>query len=410
MLMIAVTVFLGFQLFCVPRSNPLSTEQLREQYVKAIESNDHNAVVAAGNEYLSRLRDSLEALDQEQRKTAEQEALQVEFSIAEAKFKSAEKSRDYNAAVLAYQAFDLIAKQHPETEVGKNALARKEDSRKLAVALPKSPIIQFGYNVIDFLVRITGSVAGFSYWFAALVLAIIVRVLVWPLATKQIMGFKRMALLQPMIKELQEKYQGPELQTRTMKLYQKYGINPLAGCWPMLIQLPFFIWVFYCMNAYRFEFQSGTFLWVNPETAKLMPGILAPNLGERDIPLVILYGISMVLSTMVTPVDPSNARQTRMIGIIMAVVFTFIMMMPFAPFPSAFVIYWIGINMLSTAQSIYLSRQPIPPLVEVPEDQQKKGMFGGLTPTDGSAKNGKEIKPRERTGAPKLHKPKKKKK
>jgi len=410
MLMIAVTVFLGFQLFCVPRSNPLSTEQLREQYVKAIESNDHNAIIASGTEYLSRINDTLDSLDQDQRKSAEEQAQQVEYSIAEAKYKSAEKSRDYNAAVLAYQAFDIIAKQHADTEIGRNALARKEDSRKLAVALPKSSIIQFGYNVIDFLVKITGSVAGFSYWFAALVLAIIVRVLVWPLATKQIMGFKRMALLQPMIKELQEKYQGPELQTRTMKLYQKYGINPLAGCWPMLIQLPFFIWVFYCMNAYRFEFQSGTFLWVNPETAKLMPGILAPNLGERDIPLVILYGISMVLSTMVTPVDPSNARQTRMIGIIMAVVFTFIMMMPFAPFPSAFVIYWIGINMLSTAQSIYLSRQPIPPLVEVPEDQQKKGMFGGLTPTDGSAKNGKEIKPRERTGAPKLHKPKKKKK
>jgi YidC/Oxa1 family membrane protein insertase len=225
------------------------------------------------------------------------------------------------------------------------------------------------------------------------------------------MGFKRMALLQPMIKELQEKYQGAELQSRMMKLYAKYGINPLAGCWPALVQLPFFFWVFYCMNAYRFEFQSGFFLWVNPETAKMMPGILAPNLGERDIPLVILYGISMIVSTMVTPVDPQNAKQTRMIGIIMAVAFTGIMLMPFAPFPSAFVVYWIGINVLSTAQSIYLSRRPIPPLVEIPESERKKGgMFGGLTPTDGPAKNGNDVKPREKTGAPKLHKPKKKKK
>lgn len=363
-----------------------------------------------GTAYADRLKSNAAALIGPDKQSALDAAIQIELEIANAQYAAAELNKDFDAAVLAYQTFDRLAKEFPDTEIAAEALLGKEASRELATKLPKSPIIQSGYNFIDWLVRATGKVPGFSYWFAALVLSVIVRGLVWPLATKQIIGFKRMALLQPMIKELQEKYQGAELQTRVMKLYQKYGINPLAGCWPMLIQLPFFIWVFYCMNAYRFEFQSGTFLWVNPTTAKMLPGILAPNLGERDVPLVILYGISMIISTFVTPADPQNTRQTRMIGTILAITFTGIMLMPFAPFPSAFVIYWIGINVLSTIQSIYLLRKPVPPLSEIPEDKRKKGMFGGLTPSDGPASNGKEVKPREKTGAPKLHKPKKKKK
>lgn len=368
------------------------------------------AFVRDGMAYADRLKSNAEALIGPDKQAALDAATQIEFEIAEAQYAAAELDRSFNEAVIAYQTFDRLAKEFENTELGNRAKVGRDASRALAAQLPKGSFIQFGYNAIDWLVAATGRVPGFSYWFAAFFLSLVVRALVWPLATKQIISFKRMALLQPMIKELQEKYQGAELQTRVMKLYQKYGINPLAGCWPMLIQLPFFIWVFYCMNAYRFEFQSGTFLWVNPATAKMLPSIIAPNLGERDVPLVILYGISMIVSTFVTPADPQNVRQTRMIGAIMAITFTAIMLMPFAPFPSAFVIYWIGINVLSTIQSIYLSRKPIPPLVEVPESERKKGMFAGLTPTDGTQSNGKEIKPRDRTGAPKLHKPKKKKK
>ncbi|MER3465793.1 MAG: hypothetical protein C4340_00840, partial [Armatimonadota bacterium] len=124
-----------------------------------------------------------------------------------------------------------------------------------------------------------------------------------------------------MMKELQAQYQGAELNQRVMKLYAKYGINPLAGCWPMLVQIPFFLWVFWSMRAFQFQYMNGTFFWVNPDMAAKYPGIIAPNLGERDVPLIIVYALSMVLSTQFTVSSPENARQQKIIGFVLAALF-----------------------------------------------------------------------------------------
>lgn len=408
LLLIASVIFLGMQLF-MPRNTepPAPIESLREAYAKAVESQKLDEVMSRGRALASRLRREESSAAGDEKAALLAEARQVEFSIAEAELKKAEATKDFNVAVTAYQAFETLAHEAKGTEIGKQAEAKRVEARSLAERLPKSGMIQVGYDAIDLIVAATGRLPWFSYWFAALLMALIVRGLVWPLSAKQIIGFKRMAMLQPMIKELQEKYQGVELQQRVAKLYSKYGINPLAGCWPALVQMPFFIWVFYCMNAYRFEFQHGYFLWVNPKTAGVFPGIVAPNLGERDFPLIILYGISMIITSLVTPTDPQNARQAKIMGIVLALVFS--VMMLFWVFPSAFIIYWIGINILSTAQSIIMSRKPLPPLVEVPEGERKNGIFGGLVPKEGakgSAKVVDTIKSKEKTGAPVLHKPK----
>jgi YidC/Oxa1 family membrane protein insertase len=210
-----------------------------------------------------------------------------------------------------------------------------------------------------------------------------------------------------MVKDLQSKYQGPDLQQRTMKLYSKYGINPMAGCLPLLITMPVFLWVFMAMGSYRFNFMQGTFLWINPASAAANPGLFAANLGETDKVLVIVYGISMVLQALLTVSDPSTAKQAKLIGIGTGLLFT-VLFLTVLPYPSAFLIYWITSNILTTVQSYVVSRMPIPPLVEKSEEEQKKSpLFAGLQPKDGPAaggSNGNSAAPK--TGAPVLHKPK----
>lgn len=325
---------------------------------------------------------------------------QTEMLDAKLHLVSGERHKNFDTIAGAHQTLINLNRNHPTTEIGKEAASLAVQAEKTASLYVNDSI---GYQVIDFTVKLTGATPAFSYWFAAVILAIIVRILVWPLATKQIMSFKRMALLQPMMKELKEKYQGQELQVQMGKLYQKYNINPLAGCWPLLVQMPFFIWIFRSMNAYRFEFHSGTFLWVSPEGHAAAPAWFGANLGEKDVPLILLYAISMIVTTLITPTDPSQARQAKILGITMAVLFSGIMFV--SPFPSAFLLYWTAINVISTAQSIYLGRVPIPPLVEG-SGNEKKGFFSGLIPKDGAPGTPATLRDNTKTGAPVLHKPK----
>lgn len=248
-----------------------------------------------------------------------------------------------------------------------------------------------GYGLMEWLVDLTGSVPGFSYWFAALMLAILVRLAVFPLAQKQYIWGRRMSQLAPLIKEIQAKYKDKKtgqisdqqaMTTDTMALYKQYGMNPFSGCLPLLIQLPLFLIIYNCMLLYRFEFTKGFFLWIQPGAGTFLGMQLAPNLGERDYLMIILYGISMIVTTMLTPVsDPANAKQQRLIGLSMAVVFSVVMF--FWPLPSAFVVYWIFTNILATAQSLYVYRMPIEPL------QPVQTTAGGAIPTTGKDVNGK---------------------
>jgi YidC/Oxa1 family membrane protein insertase len=266
-----------------------------------------------------------------------------------------------------------------------------------------------GYQLIDFLVHLTGAVPAFSYAFAALLLAFIVRAAVFPLAQKQYMFGRQMAQLSPLVNELKERYTDKktkqvtnpqELQVKTMELYREYGVNPMAGCGPALIQIPFFLLIYQCMVHYQFDFKKGTFLWINPSLSANTGGFIAPNLGERDYILIGIYAISMIVTTLLTPVsDPSNVKQQRLMGVSVAVIFS--VMMFFWPLPSAFVLYWVFTNVFATFHMLYAYRQPLPPL------QKKMSGAGGLFPVDvtASGTNGAARK----TGTPVRHRAKKKK-
>ncbi|MEW5884327.1 MAG: YidC/Oxa1 family membrane protein insertase [Armatimonadota bacterium] len=406
MLLIAAVIFLGMQLFFPQRDKPqtVNPEELSGKWSEAVKEDNVAFILSEGQTYIKALEGEGEIA----------QAWEARITMAQARLQSGKKTGDYNQAVLAHNELRSLELEIIGTEADVPAAVKDATLAKTRAALKQTILegdtlaktrsngfVAFGYSLVAWLTNLFGGARapGFSYWFSAVVLAFLVRLIIWPLAARQYVAFKRMALLQPMMKELQGQYQGAELNQRMMKLYAKYGINPLAGCWPMLVQIPFFLWVFWSMRAFQFQYMNGTFFWVNPEMAAKYPGIIAPNLGERDVPLIIVYALSMVLSTQFTITSPENARQQKIIGFVLAALFP--VMFIFWPLPSAFIVYWTALNIFSTAQTMIMARVPIPPLEEVPEERRKPNLF---TPGDGpTGKNGASGDSKK-TGAPVLHK------
>jgi YidC/Oxa1 family membrane protein insertase len=214
------------------------------------------------------------------------------------------------------------------------------------------------YGVMNFFVNLFGGRHfSYSYALAILFISVLVRLILTPVSNKQFASMREMQKLQPAIKELQGKYKNDKalLGTKTMELYKANNINPAAGCLPMLFQLPLLYLLYYMIRLYQFQFVHGHFLWVGSPLAKLIPGgIVAPNLGEQDIPLLVLYALSMYVTqklTITPSLDPQQAEQQRQ----MAVMTPFISAIFFLQWhlPSAFVLYYLIFNILSTAQQKY---------------------------------------------------------
>lgn len=348
--------------------------------------------------------------------------------VADTQYKAAKQRNDINRVITTNDALQNWERSHgkdpiwttpvkvsghkdfPATEITPSEM--KEKVRQISSELGKStPVWGFfpGFQLIDFLVGMTGAVPAFSYALACLLLAVVVRGVVFPLTQKQIMFGRQMSQLAPLMAEIKEKYKRKDgkpqtmqdqqaMQQETMGLYQQYGINPAAGCWPMLLQMPLFLIIYQSMLHYRFEFEKGLFLWISPGLSHSTDGFIAANLGQKDYILLVIYAISMLVSTFLAPIsDPANAKQQRTIGVSVALLFG--VMMFFWPVPSAFVLYWTFTNILATAQSLWSYRLPLEPL-------QKKvsGAGGIIPPANGQMKN-----PNVKTGVPQRHKPKRKK-
>lgn len=230
------------------------------------------------------------------------------------------------------------------------------------------------YTFIDSLVALTGRRPGFSYWFALILITVIVKIITTPLTKKQYQNMKEMQAIAPLLKELQEKYKGDQktIGEKTMELYREHNINPFASCLPLLIQMPILMMVFYTIKAYEFQLQNGSFAWIGSEISHKWHQVLpmwlpnggtsiwftAKNLSEPDVLLVVLYLVSMYFSTKMSSVDPSQAEQQKMMAVMMPLMFAFI----FAGYPSAFLLYWLTLNILQTAQQWLIMRQPAPVL------------------------------------------------
>ena len=257
------------------------------------------------------------------------------------------------------------------------------------------------YQAMDALVRLMGGNAVLAIF----AISIGVTLALWPLRAKQYRGMKEMQRHQPELKKIQEKYKDDRQlqQEKTMEFFKEHGYNPMAGCLPMLAQMPVLWLLYHAISLYQFQFARSTFLWISPalggasmDWSPPFTGAIARNLGEQDLPLLFVYALSMYFQTKLTPAaDPAQAEQQKIMAIMMPAMF-FIMMLQWH-LPSAFVLYWFLSNVLMVAQQWYINRSiHLPPLPATAAAAAVSG--GGDGAADGGA-NGSSV-PGNGTGAP----------
>jgi YidC/Oxa1 family membrane protein insertase len=191
-----------------------------------------------------------------------------------------------------------------------------------------------------------------NYGLAIILITVLVRLGMAPLMTKQMKSMRRLGELQPRMKEIQERFADDRQRQseEMMKLYRQSGVNPLGGCFPMLLQFPVFIGLYYALQSSIDLRQAPFLLWISdlsaPESLFTLPGLGIP---VRVLPL--LMGASMVLQSKLTPtsVDPAQAR---MMMTVMPVMFTVL----FYQFPSGLVLYWFVSNLLGIGQQLFVNR------------------------------------------------------
>jgi len=182
-----------------------------------------------------------------------------------------------------------------------------------------------------------------NYGIAIVILTILVKILFWPLGNISYKSMRGMQKLQPEMKKLQEKFKDDKsrLQQETMALYRTHKVNPMSGCFPMIIQLPVFFGLYRAL-LYSIELRHAPFIfWIQDLSAK-DPYYITP----------IIMGATMFLQQKMSPQPGGNEMQAKMMQL-MPVVFTFL----FLNFPSGLVIYWLFNNVLSIGQQYYINKK-----------------------------------------------------
>jgi YidC/Oxa1 family membrane protein insertase len=197
-----------------------------------------------------------------------------------------------------------------------------------------------------------------NYGIAIIMLTLLTKVLLWPLGTKSYKSMGAMKKLQPLIKEIKEKYgdDRKRVNEETMALYRTYKINPLGGCLPMLVQIPVFF-ALYRMLYEAIELRHAPFFgWINDLSApdRLFSfGFSIPFMEPPyGIPvLTLVMGATMFLQQKMSP-PMGDAAQAKMM-MLLPIVFTFI----FINFSSGLVLYWLVNNVVSIGQQYYITKK-----------------------------------------------------
>jgi YidC/Oxa1 family membrane protein insertase len=193
-------------------------------------------------------------------------------------------------------------------------------------------------SAIDFFAGKLG-----TYALGIIAVTIIIRLIILPLTIKQIKSSKKMQEMQPKLKELQAKYASKDAETQKkyqqemMTLMQTSGVNPLAGCLPILVQMPILIGFYHAisrMNATPEMFNLGTFMGV--------------HLADKSFILAILAGLIQFVVIMTGPSN-DNPQMKIMMYIMPLMIIGFGMVLP-----AALPLYWVVSNIISVIQNLVI--------------------------------------------------------
>jgi len=188
-----------------------------------------------------------------------------------------------------------------------------------------------------------------NFGWAIIVVTIVINLALFPLRLSNMKSMRKMQALKPQIDAINAKYKKIGLtdprkadqNQEVMDLYKKHGVNPMGGCVPMLLQIPFFF-AFYAVLRVSVEMRGAHWLWVSdlsqPETIPI-----------RILPIVMIVS-QFVMQTM-TPqanVDPSQQKMMKLMPIVFGVMFY--------QFPSGLVLYYLTSNLVSVGQQWFFNQ------------------------------------------------------
>ncbi len=236
-----------------------------------------------------------------------------------------------------------------------------------------SGLLVLAYNILS---PVFGPDSGITWVLAIIVLTIVIRTLLIPLFVKQIRSSRNMMTLQPKVRELQKKYahDREKLGQETMKMYKEEGVNPMASCFPLLLQMPIFFALFQVINGAARNNIKGAFM--TPELAALLreatvfgaplAGTFLPMdaFGATQIVALVLilamvgsqFYVQLQLSAKNMPPEAMTgpmAQQQKM----MLYLFPIIFGIGGVAFPIGLLIYWTASNLWSMGQQFYVIRQ-----------------------------------------------------
>ncbi len=195
---------------------------------------------------------------------------------------------------------------------------------------------------LEFCYKITDDLGFPSYGVAIIVLTIIIKTLLLPLALKQIRSMKAMQEIQPEMQKIQKKYKNDPkmLREEMQKLYREHNANPMAGCLPLLVQMPFLVSIYYALQGFAYDPAHESFLWLQ--------SLAVP---DETYALPLLAALStFVISWQTTPKDAPSNQKTMLI--IMPLMIGWMAL----SFPSGLVIYWTMCNVYQLVQQTIMYR------------------------------------------------------
>jgi YidC/Oxa1 family membrane protein insertase len=237
-------------------------------------------------------------------------------------------------------------------------------------------------DILIFIMNLTHKVS-FTWAIDIILLTVIVRLLMYPLNRKMNRSMKLMQKLQPEMKEIQEKHKDkPDVaQREIMDLYKKYKVNPLSSCWPMLVQMPIFVALFWALRDPRFYLRLpgfgqatifGTTLTIPPFFSHPYPEIALhtgiydlhshfgfPMLADRFLYLPTFWLVALYIATTIIQSRQMQAQsqtagsgQTNQMAFMLPMFIIFGLM-----FPTGLLVYFITSNILQMGQYWGIQRE-----------------------------------------------------
>jgi YidC/Oxa1 family membrane protein insertase len=243
------------------------------------------------------------------------------------------------------------------------------------MTIPVANVLQPLIDVAESILTFFHDDVGLGWGFSIIALTVVVRLAILPLTFKQVRSMQDLQRLQPEMKKLQERYKDDRqrMNQEVMKLYQEHKVNPLGSCLPIVLQLPFFLSLYFMLRKDLRLDICGQIAKpcgeIDPGSAEFLfiPDLTSKATGAVLVTLIVLYVVTQLISSLVSTAtaDPTQRR------IMLALPFIFVVFI--LNFEAGLILYWITTNSWTIGQQLLVKKLfPKPePIAAKPDDGAK---------------------------------------